>query len=81
MDRASLRSMQDQPGMPAGIRDLPPTAAALLVEYQCETEELERSARRSRLRSNCSRICRWIAEPTFTRRPGRTGAMWRVRKG
>jgi D-lactate dehydrogenase len=37
MDHASLISVQHQPGVPQRIPDLPPTAAALLVEYQSHT--------------------------------------------
>ena len=32
MDRASLRSVEDKPGVPAGLKDLGPEAAALLVD-------------------------------------------------
>ncbi len=32
MDRATLRSVQDRPGMPDGLKELPDDAAALLVE-------------------------------------------------
>src|SRR5579884_374010 len=35
MDRASLRSVEDQPGMPPAFKSLPDTAAALLAEFQC----------------------------------------------
>ncbi len=34
MDRASLRSVEDKPGIPSEIRELPAAAAALLVEFQ-----------------------------------------------
>jgi D-lactate dehydrogenase len=34
MDRAALRSVAAEPGMPAELNDLPDTAAALLCEYQ-----------------------------------------------
>jgi D-lactate dehydrogenase len=39
MDRASLRSIENLEGAPATIRHLPDNAAAILVEYQCQTEE------------------------------------------
>jgi D-lactate dehydrogenase len=42
MDRASLRSVENMVGMPAIVKELPLTAAALLVEFQENTyEELE----------------------------------------
>ena len=37
LDRASLRSVQDKPGMPASLRALPADGAALLVEIRAET--------------------------------------------
>src|SRR5204862_88716 len=37
LDRASLRSVQDKPGMPAGLRALAPDGAALLVETRAAT--------------------------------------------
>jgi D-lactate dehydrogenase len=79
MDRPSLRSIQDQPGVPERIRDLPPAAAALLVEYQCETvDELEqRIADFAALLPSLP----LHAEPDFTRDAARQTALWRVRKG
>jgi D-lactate dehydrogenase len=38
MDRASLRSVEDKPGMPAQIQGLPEGAASLLVEFQTANE-------------------------------------------
>jgi D-lactate dehydrogenase len=40
MDRASLRSVQDKPGIPVALKDLGPDAAALLVETRAEDAEL-----------------------------------------
>jgi D-lactate dehydrogenase len=37
LDRASLRSVQDKPGMPEALRALPADGAALLVETRAET--------------------------------------------
>jgi D-lactate dehydrogenase len=79
MDRASLRSIADQPGVPARIRELPPNSAAILVEYQCRSgEELER----------CGEACRellpalpLLEQPEFTRDATAQAALWRVRKG
>ena len=39
MDRAALRSVQDQPGVPAILRNLPDGATAILVEYQSQDAE------------------------------------------
>jgi D-lactate dehydrogenase len=79
MDRPSLRSIQHEPGVPERIRDLPPAAAALLVEYQCENkEELRQQI------ADCEALLPSLplySEPTFTRDPKRQAALWRVRKG
>ncbi len=49
MDRASLRSVENQSGIPASIRTLPEGAAGLLVEFQSaeetERQQLEQLAR------------------------------------
>ena len=42
LDRASLRSVENQPGIPPNIKDLPEGAAALLVEFQ-GTDEVDRA--------------------------------------
>jgi D-lactate dehydrogenase len=79
MDHASLVSVQHQPGVPQRIPDLPPTAAALLVEYQAYTEgEL------SDFLSNCDDAMPALpmqSEPIFTRDPVRQNNLWSVRKG
>jgi D-lactate dehydrogenase len=79
MDRASLRAVQDRPGVPGLIRGLGDACAALLVEHQCATpEELEQS------RAACAAVLPSLplcAEPLFTRDPERQAALWRVRKG
>ena len=79
MDRASLRSIEDKPGVPPRIRDLPAEATAILVEYQCRTEtELEQA------RQNCGELLPTlplVEQPTFTRDAGQQASLWRVRKG
>jgi D-lactate dehydrogenase len=79
MDHASLISVQHQPGVPQRIPDLPPTAAALLVEYQSHTEgEL------TDFLVNCNEVMPSLAmqsEPIFTRDPVRQNKLWSVRKG
>jgi D-lactate dehydrogenase len=79
MDHASLISVQHQPGVPQRIPDLPPTAAALLVEYQAHTE-----SELSEFVGNCTMAIPGLAmqsEPIFTRDPTRQNALWSVRKG
>jgi D-lactate dehydrogenase len=79
MDRASLRSVQDKPGMPASFKGLGPKAAALLAEFQAgrgsDSAELERGALRA-----CDGLA--LLEPArFTRNPAEQAALWLVRQG
>ena len=79
LDRASMRSVQDKAGMPAALRDLPPDAAALLVEVRAATavalavkidavaDTLEGTALATPLR--------------FTTDATEAAALWNVRKG
>jgi len=79
MDRASLRSIEERPGVPALIRGLPDSAAGLLVEYQCGTEqELQHSIQA------CRKLLPSLAlidQSSFTREPEQQALLWRVRKG
>ncbi len=79
MDRASLRSIADQPGVPGEIRRLPSNAAALLVEYQCETED-ELDERRRACRDVLPSLP-LLHPPDFTTDADRQAALWKVRKG
>ena len=79
MDRASLRSVEDQPGVPPGLRDLPETAAALLVEYQCGGEQ-ELGGRERALHALLPSLS-LLDEPQLTREPDARARLWRVRKG
>jgi len=79
LDRASLRAVQDKPGMPAALRELPPDGAALLVETRAATaaalalkidaiaEQLEAATLATPLR--------------FTTDAAESAALWNVRKG
>ncbi|MHC2991090.1 FAD-linked oxidase [Pontibacter sp. HJ8] len=79
MDRASLRSIEHMAGVPADIKTLPDTAAALLVEFQANTpEEVQ------------EKILKFIAlspelsllnQPVFTTDPIEQAFLWKVRKG
>jgi D-lactate dehydrogenase len=79
MDRAALRSVQGNPGIPAGLEALPGDAAALLIET--------RAASAARLNSNVERISVALQDhPTiggvdFTADPGECAALWKIRKG
>ena len=79
MDRASLRSIESRPGVSGAIRELPPTAAALLVEYQCANEAELDSARRA-----CDALLPELplcAPAELTLDPERQAGLWLVRKG
>ncbi|MGZ9033684.1 MAG: FAD-binding and (Fe-S)-binding domain-containing protein, partial [Rhodospirillales bacterium] len=79
MDRKSLRSVEDKPGMPAFIRALPGGATALLVETRAESA--------AALAANIAEILRAMAGvPTlfpvsFTDMPAEYEMLWNIRKG
>ncbi len=79
LDRASLRSTQDKPGMPAGLRALAPGGAALLVETRAETAAalaLKIGAVSAALQPFT------LAAPLhFTTDAAESAALWNVRKG
>lgn len=79
MDRASLRSVEDKPGMPAFIRGLPDGATALLVETRgADNQELE---------ANIAAVAAAVADATtlapiaFTAEPAEYERFWNIRKG
>ncbi|RYE58631.1 MAG: FAD-binding oxidoreductase [Sphingobacteriales bacterium] len=79
MDRASLRSIELMKGVPAIIKTLPETAAALLVEYQGNTtEELK-------LKSDnflaVAPLLTLLEVPNFTEDIVEQAFLWKVRKG
>ncbi|BAI76729.1 4Fe-4S ferredoxin (plasmid) [Azospirillum sp. B510] len=79
MDRASLRSIQDKPGMPPQIRGFGPEAAALLVETRAATADA--------LDANTARIatvlagCATIGDTGFTTDAKACEGFWKIRKG
>lgn len=79
MDRAALRSVQDQPGVPSAICDLPPKSAALLVEFQYATEE-EFAAEQAHVDVACHELP-LLAPATLTRHPVTQAQFWKMRKG
>lgn len=78
MDRASLRSVESQ-NSPVDLRILPPTAAALLIEYQ------ETTAEQLHLRQQEARIClqqlHLLQPPLLTEDPSVQAQLWKIRKG
>lgn len=79
MDRASLRSVENQPGVPPSIKTLPEGAAGLLAEFQCEDEKdrptLEIQAREAVVGLQL------IEPPRFTHDPTEQAMLWRIRQG
>jgi D-lactate dehydrogenase len=79
LDRASLRSVETQPGVPASIRSVPDGTAALLVEYQAE-DESERSALEQTAASTVGTL--ELLEPArFTHDATEQALLWKVRQG
>jgi D-lactate dehydrogenase len=79
LDRASLRSVQDKPGMPASLRALPPDGAALLVETRAETTAAL-SVRIDAIAQQLESVP--LATPLrFTTDAAESAALWNVRKG
>jgi D-lactate dehydrogenase len=79
LDRASLRSVQDKPGMPASLRALPGDGAALLVEIRAETP----AALSIKTDAVATPLARFeLAAPLrFTTDAAESAALWNVRKG
>jgi len=79
MDRASLRSVESVPGAPEIVRQLPESAAAILVEYQAESTEqishFQKEAERT------LKHLRLLHDAEFTQDPLAQAALWKLRKG
>jgi D-lactate dehydrogenase len=79
LDRASLRSVQDKPGMPEALRTLPDDGAALLVETRAATA----AALSLKIESIAGALESLpVATPLrFTTDAAESAALWNVRKG
>jgi len=79
LDRASLRSVQDQPGIPPAIKDLPEGAAALLAEFQGPDESVRLELERRALEA-CASLT--LSEPAaFTHDAAQQALYWKIRAG
>ncbi len=79
MDRASLRSVQNQPEVPHLVKTLPDEATALLVEYQCaDSSALMKSKKKAQ---EVFRGLRLLHDPIFTTDPREQQNLWKIRKG
>ncbi len=79
MDRAALRSVEDEAGVPEKLKSLPDGAAALLAEFQGESE-----AERPALEAAALRAARGLAllhPASFTHEEYEQALLWKVRKG
>ncbi|QEC69528.1 FAD-binding oxidoreductase [Panacibacter ginsenosidivorans] len=79
MDRASLHAVEHLPGMPAIVKTLPETAAALLIEFQ-ENNPEELEERVNSFLSTTSSLS-LLNTPVFTNDPAAQDFLWKVRKG
>ena len=79
MDRASLRSVELFPGMPAVVKTLPPHAAALLVEFQ-DNDIPARDDKVNRFMQSLNNSS-LLFPPVFTTDADEQAFLWKVRKG
>jgi len=79
MDREALRSVENLPGAPGILRQLPNGAAAILVEYQAEdTESISRFGKEAQ---RVVRNLHLIHDVHFTHDPLMQASLWKPRKG
>ncbi len=79
MDRASLRSVEDKPGIPPEFRRLPDSAAALLVEFQtADARAVKDNAAKAQAAVAGLNL---LGEPMFTGDPAAQERLWNIRKG
>tara|TARA_R110001606_G_scaffold255638_1_gene403683 strand:- start:124341 stop:127160 length:2820 start_codon:yes stop_codon:yes gene_type:complete len=79
MDRASLRSVEDMPGVPDFIKTLPEQASAILCEYQESTQE-RLDAKYEIAKPTLAKLP-MLFEPIFTQNPTEQALYWKIRKG
>ena len=79
MDRAALRSVEGEPGVPPSLRALPPGAAGLLAEFQA-ADESGRPALEERA-GTATRGLTLAEPPRFTHDPAGQALLWAVRQG
>lgn len=79
LDRASLRAVEAQPGVPGSLRSLPPGAAALLVEFQGADPSARGGLEATALAATTG--LRLLEPARFTHDAGEQAALWKVRSG
>jgi len=79
LDRASLKSVENQPGIPPTIKSLPDGAAALLVEFHGRDESVRAELERTALATTAGLN---LLEPArFTHDPVEQALFWKIRSG
>ena len=79
MDRAGLRSVEDQAGMPQYLKTLSPTASAILVETRAlQKDELDRQMA---VILNTIKLIPSEIPIEFTSIPKEYALLWKIRKG
>ncbi len=79
MDRASLRSVENMPGVPGLLQNLPLAASAILCEFQESSQEglLEKFEKAKYIFNGLP----LLFEPDFTQDPAKQTILWKIRKG
>ena len=79
LDRASLKSVENQAGSPPSIKTLPAGAAALLVEFQGRDESVRADLERTALAT--ATHLKLMEPARFTHDPAEQALMWKIRSG
>ncbi len=79
MDRASLRSVENMPGVPSFLKDLSETTAAILCEFQ-ELQEGGLLEKLDKAKPTFAKLPLLFA-PNFTQDAKEQAMMWKIRKG
>ncbi len=79
MDRASLHSVEDKPGVPAALKGLGPDAAALLVETRADDAEL--LAEQAQTIVSALSEVETLSPVTFTANRPECDRLWAIRSG
>jgi D-lactate dehydrogenase len=79
MDRAALRSVENNPGVPSILRQLPEGATAILVEYQAQDTESILGFKKEA--EHIIRKLTLLHDPEFTDDPLTQAGLWKTRKG
>jgi len=79
MDRAALHSVENNPGVPSILRQLPDGATAILVEYQAQDTESITSFKKEA--KQVVKKINLLHDPEFTDDPIAQASLWKTRKG